>query len=1026
MFQRGRLERRLRDAIGCDGLEDLRNGAKVVSVKRAVSPRAAPRRRAKRPATAAAPPSGALFPIVALGASAGGLEAFEAFFRAMPADSGIGFVLLQHLDPSHASMLAEILQRATSMRVVEATDQMPVLPDQVHVIPPNREMSIAQGRLQLTLPAQAHGMRMPIDAFMRALAVDRGEQAVGIVLSGTGTDGTLGLRAIFGAGGLCIAQDPATAKYPGMPDAAIKAGHVNLVLPVEKMPQALLADAHGLAASAAPATGATTPAASGAGLGRILALLRASSGHDFSLYKKSTIGRRVERRMAQHHLDDADAYVRYAQEHPAELKDLFRELLINVTSFFRDAAAFDVLKRKVLPALMEGRAEGSTLRIWVAGCATGEEVYSVAIVVREWMDESQQECKVQLYGTDLSDDAIRTARAALYPPNIAQDLSPERLRRFFTKEEGGYRVRKEIREMAVFAVQSVIKDPPFTRLDLLCCRNVLIYLEPELQNLLIPTFHYALRAGGVLFLSPSESIAGHAELFETIDRKWHFYRAKPALASTRTVLANRLAWLTDGASTATAVSAGRANERHLADLAKRVLLQSFAPAAVVTDLQGNIVYVHGDTGPYLRPAPGHPTYNVVELAREGLQLELREALRLAVAQGSPTTSRATVLSRRDERREVTLSVRPIPDPDAAHTVLLVSFQEPGESAPAQPVAKRRGKMSADAQRCQELEEQLVHAKESMHLLLEEQQASNEELKSTNEELQSTNEELQSTNEELETSKEELQSVNEELVTVNAELQTKVEQMAGMQDDMKNLLDNIRVGTVFLDRKLLIRRFTREATQVFRLVASDVGRPLADIRSKLQDCDLLADAQVVLDTLVPTEREARTAAGTWYLARIQPYLTVDNVIDGVVLTFADVTERVHAIAAQESRWLAEAIVDAVSSPLLVLDGQFKIISANRAFCQHFGGEPGPTVGSSLFEIADRCWDVAAVRALLEAPGQAGPNTDRHVAEVSLRHGDFGRLKLDARRIARKPGDPEVVLLAIQPADPVARGSAGGPA
>lgn len=1001
-------------------MDPSRNGAKVASVKRAVSPRAATPRRAKRPATVATR-AGVPYPIVALGASAGGLEAFEAFFRAMPADSGIAFVLVQHLDPGHASMLVEILQRTTSMRVVEATDQMPVRPDQVHVIPPNREMSIAHGRLQLTLPAQAHGMRMPIDAFMRSLAADRGERAVGVVLSGTGTDGTLGLRAIFGAGGLCIAQDPATAKYHGMPDAAIKAGHVNLVLPVEKMPQALLADAHGLAAGATPATAATAPETSGTGLGRILVMLRASSGHDFSLYKKSTIERRVERRMAQHHLDDADAYVRYAQEHPAELKALFRELLINVTCFFRDAAAFDVLKRKVLPALLDGRAEGSTLRIWVAGCATGEEVYSVAIVVREWMDESQHECKVQLYGTDLDDDAIRVARAALYPPNIAQDLSPERLRRFFTKEEGGYRVRKELREMAVFAVQSVIKDPPFTRLDLLCCRNLLIYLEPELQNQLIPTFHYALRPGGVLFLSPSESIAGHAQLFEAIDRKWHFYRAKPGLASTRTVLGHRLGWLSDGAGTATAVSTGRTNERHLADLAKRVLLQSFAPAAVVTDLQGNIVYVHGDTGPYLRPAPGHPTYNVVELAREGLQLELREALRLAVAHGAPATSRAAVLSRRGERREVTLNVRPLPDPDAAHTVLLVSFQEPGESAPVQAVVRRRGKMSADAQRCQELEQELVHAKESMHLLLEEQQASNEELKSTNEELQSTNEELQSTNEELETSREELQSVNEELVTVNAELQTKVEQMAGMQDDMKNLLDNIRLGTVFLDRKLLIRRFTREATQVFRLVAGDVGRPLADIRSELQDCDLLADAQVVLDTLVPTEREARTAGGTWYLARIQPYLTVDNVIDGVVLTFADVTERVHAIAAQESRWLAEAIVDAVSSPLLVLDGQFRIISANRAFYQHFGGEPGHTVGSSLFEIGDRRWDVAAVHTLLEAPARGGPNAGRRLAEVSLRHGAGGRLQLDARRIARPPGAPEVVLLAILPADPAAPAS-----
>jgi two-component system, chemotaxis family, CheB/CheR fusion protein len=978
-----------------------------------IKPSKAPRRGKASAAELA--PAEASFPIVAIGASAGGLEAFEEFLRVMPEDSGLGFVLVQHLDPSHASLLVEILQRATRMRVVEATDQMPVLPDRVHVIPPNREMVIAQGQLRLSLPVQARGARMPIDAFMRSLAEDRGERAIGILMSGTGTDGTLGLRAIGGAGGLCMVQDPATAQYDGMPDAAIRAGYATLVQTLDKMPQALLAAAHGQRVMrAAPAASGLSVSASG--LATVLAMLRASTGHDFSLYKKSTIGRRIERRMAQHHIEDADAYVRYARERPAELQALFRELLINVTSFFRDAEAFEVLRHKVLPALMAGRTEGSTLRIWVAGCASGEEVYSVAMVVREWMDEAPFEFNVQLYGTDLDDDAIRVARAALYPPNIAQDITPERLRRFFTKDEGGYRVRKEIREMAVFAVQSIIKDPPFTRLDLLCCRNVLIYLEPELQNRLIPTFHYALQPGGMLFLSHSESVSSHSDLFETVDRKWRIYRALPSLASKRSVLGSSLSWLADGgAAAAGALSPGRLTERNVADLAKRVLLQSFAPAAVVTDLLGNIVYVHGDTGPYLRPAPGHPSYNVVDMAREGLQLELREALRVAVAQGSPTTSLATRLTSRGERRLVNLSVRPMLEPGAEHAVLLVSFQEPGEAAvPMPPAPKRRGKLSADALRCQELERELGHAKERMRVLMVEQQASNEELKSTNEELQSTNEELQSTNEELETSKEELQSVNEELVTVNAELQTKVEQTATMHDDMKNLLDNIRVGTVFLDRKLLIRRFTREATQVFRLVASDVGRPLADIRSELKDCDLLSDAQGVLDTLVPTEREARTAGGAWYLARTQPYRTVDNVIDGVVLTFADVTERVRAIASQESRRVAEAIVDAVGSPLLVLDASFMVLSANRSFYGEFGLAPEHTVGLSVFEIAGRRWDVAEVRAMLEGPWRAGSGSLERHAEVGPLAGDSRRYKLDARRVAGKPDDLQVLLLTILPA------------
>jgi two-component system CheB/CheR fusion protein len=959
--------------------------------------------------SAAAPGRATPFPIAGLGASAGGLEAFEQFLRRMPVDSGIGFVLVQHLDPSHASMLVEILQRATGMPVVEAVDQMTVEPNRVHVIPPNRDMAIVRGKLQLTLPAEPHGMRMPIDAFLRSLAEDQGEHAVGVVLSGTGTDGTLGLRAIFGAGGLCLVQEPSSAKYDSMPNSAIKAGYANLILPVDRMPQALLDGAKDSTARRTAVATGSGPAAGG--LGKVLALLRAGTGHDFSLYKKSTIGRRIERRMVQHTIADAEAYARYVKAHPAELQTLFRELLINVTSFFRDPDAFAILKRKILPALLDARPDGHALRIWVAGCATGEEVYSVAMVVREWLDETQREVKVQLYGTDLDDDAIRVARAGVYPPNIAQDLIPERLRRFFTKVDGGYRVNKDLREMAVFAVQSVIKDPPFTRLDLLCCRNLLIYLEPELQNRLIPVFHYALNPGGVLFLSPSEGVGAHQDLFQTLDRKWKFYRAIATPVPTRKVLGSKLSWITDRAALPLAGGAERAGERHVADLAKRALLQSFAPAAVVTDLQGNILYVHGDTGPYLRPAPGQPTQNVVEMAREGLQLELREALRLAVAQGTPASSRPTLLSGEGERRPLTLTVRPLPDPDPAHSVLLVSFQAVEEVAPTKPARKPRGKLSAEAVRCAELERELIHAKDSLRTMLEEQQLSNEELKSTNEELQSTNEELQSTNEELETSKEELQSVNEELVTVNSELQTKIEQMSTMQDDMKNLLDNLRLGTIFLDLHLNIRRFTRDATKVFRLVAGDVGRPLADIRSELTGCDLLADAQVVLDSLVPTEREARARSGEWYLARIQPYRTVDNVIDGVVLTFADVTERINAIAAQESRVLAEAIVDAVAHPLIVLDGRLQVISANRAYCERFGDDPRTTVGAGIFEVGQRRWDLPALRELLETPWPSRQGAETRQAEVALPGADAPRIRLDARRVIGEPAGREVVLLSI---------------
>jgi two-component system, chemotaxis family, CheB/CheR fusion protein len=970
---------------------------------------------AKPPAATTLPPSSPC-PIVALGASAGGLEAFEHFFAHMPADSGMGFVLVQHLDPSHASMLVEILQRATRMPVVEAAEQMVVEPNHVYVMPPNRDMAIFHGALQLSVPSQPRGVRMPIDAFFRALAEDRGEAAIGIVLSGTGTDGTLGLRAIYGAGGLCLAQDPATAKYDGMPSSAIKAGYVNQVLAVHNMPQALQGGVKAPTLQGPTETATATPADSG--LKQILMQLRAGTGHDFSLYKKSTIGRRIERRMAQHGVADAQAYARHIKAHPNELQELFRELLINVTSFFRDPQAFEVLKTSIVPALLDGKADGATVRVWVAGCATGEEVYSVAIVLRECLEQAQRDLKVQIYGTDLDDEAIKAARAGLYPPNVAQDMSPERLRRFFASEAGGFRIKKDVREMAVFATQSVIKDPPFTRLDLLCCRNLLIYLEPELQNRLIPVFHYALNPGGVLFLSPSESIGSHTELFAPIDRKWKFYRAKPGIRSTHALLGARMSWVTGTAPLGGAALAERPSERHVAELAKRTLLQSFTPAAVVTDLQGNVLYVHGDTGKFLRPAPGHPSHNIVDMARDGLQADLREALRRAASQGQATSDLPLTLIGDSQTRSIRLNVRLLPDPDAAHGVLLVSFQEAAPEQAPKAARKPRGKVSAEVLRREELERELVLAKDRMHLLVEEQQASNEELKSINEELQSTNEELQSTNEELETSKEELQSVNEELVTVNSELQTKIEQMSSMQDDMKNLLDNMRLGTIFLDTQLYIRRFTRDATQVFRLVATDVGRPLADIRSELIDGDVLADAQVVLDTLVPTEREARTAAGVWYLVRIQPYRTVDNVIDGVVLTFADVSERINAIAAHKARLLAEAIVDAVAVPHLALDGALCVLSANRAYYRQFGGDEKNTVGQSVFALGERRFDLPPLREMLETAWPTKDGLEHRAIELAPPAGGSSRWKLDARRIAVQPGQADLVLLSIEPVASVA--------
>ncbi len=958
------------------------------------------------------------FPIVGLGASAGGLEALEQFFRAVPAGIGMAFVVVQHLDPSHPSILAEILQRSSLLPVLEVQDQMQVEADHVYVIPPNRDLAILHRVLQLHEPIEARGHRLPIDGFLRSLAEDQAENSAGIILSGTGSDGTLGLRAIYGAGGLCLAQDIATARYDGMPSSAIAAGYVNRILVPDAMPQTLLETFR--SAAHLPAAVKRAPSA---GLNRILMLLRATTGHDFSLYKISTVGRRIERRMTQHGIADADAYARYLKEHPAELQTMFRELLINVTSFFRDPLAFEVLKTTVLKDLLASKADGDGLRIWVAGCASGEEAYSIAILLRELMDESHTDVKVQLYATDLDDDAITTARLGFYPVNIAQDLTPERLGRFFSREDNGLRIKKEIREMVVFAVQSITRDPPFTRLDLLTCRNLLIYLQPELQDRVIRSFHYAVKPGGALMLSPSESVGEHTNLFEPISRKWKLYRATAAVDLSRGGSASVPTWSGVTIAGTPSPAARRPRELQIADLAKRALLQIFAPAAVVTDLQGTVLYVHGDCGRYLRPAPGQPSYNLVGMARDGLQLALREALRQA-AQGVVILNQTQNVQIDGQVLPVNLSLRPLIEANAPLGMLLVSFQDQPDAPPLRPVRKRRGSVSVQAQNLMDLESELAFAREGMSVVLEAQQASNEEHKATNEELQSANEELQSTNEEMETSKEELQSVNEELITVNAELQTKIEFLAMMQDDMKNLLESIRLGTIFLDRRLVIRRFTRDATQVYPLVPSDVGRPLADIRSEVNGGDLVADAQTVLDTLLPIERDIVTNTGVWYLARIRPYRTVDDVIDGVVMTFADTTDRVvQQIATRKALKLAEAVVDTVREPLMVLDGNLRVLSANRAFLAAFGSTAAHTVGRRIFDIGDgdRDWNLPALHDLLERRLPIERSFEQAPLQLSRDGAHTQRLWLSARRIVEANGESPLVLLRLDD-EPAAKGPA----
>jgi len=858
----------------------------------------AARRRVTKAAAAPATPAPAAdapgspraprpFPIVAIGASAGGLEALEQFLGHVPADGGMACVVIQHLDPHHKGMMPELLQRATAMAVAQAKNRMKVKPGCVYVIPPNWDLSILHDTLYLLEPVAARGLRLPIDSFFRALAADRHDDAIGVILSGMGSDGALGLRAIKEQGGLVVAQDPASAKFAGMPQSAIDTGQVDIVAAAAELPLRIndyLRHAPRGVPGASPAVAET--AAQKSAFDKICILLRERTGNDFSLYKKSTVYRRVERRMGLHQIDRIAHYVQYLRENPQEVDLLFKELLIGVTSFFRDPAVWDALQSQVLPALLAACPEGASLRAWVAGCSTGEEAYSLAMAFREVQQRLKPAGRqsLQIFATDLDPDAIAKGRRAIYPKNIVADVSAERLKRFFVEEEGGYRVGKEIRETVVFATQNAIMDPPFTNLDILTCRNLLIYLGPELQGKLLPLFHYSLKPGGILLLGSAESIGNYGELFEPIESAARLFRRRSSsLRVADLEFPGRQAPRRAAPGHLAAHEPGSANLQTLAD---QVLLQQFSPAAVLVTAAGDVLYVSGRTGKYLEPAAGKANWNIHAMAREGLREELALALPRALRSGEPVVCRQLRIGSDGGTQIVDLSVQPLDKPAALRGMVMVVFAD--VDAPPVGVIAAGKAASRRSPRIRELEQALEHARQEVQALREEMQTTQEELKSSNEEMQSTNEELQSTNEELTTSKEEMQSLNEELQTVNVELQSKVDDLSLASNDMENLLNSTDMATVFLDKALHLRRFTNQATRIFRLIAGDVGRPLSDIAFDLDYSDLAKDAEEVLRTLAFCEREIAASSGRWFQVKIMPYRTMENVIDGVVITFNDIS------------------------------------------------------------------------------------------------------------------------------------------
>ncbi|WP_439589732.1 CheR family methyltransferase [Hydrogenophaga sp.] len=843
--------------------------------------------------------------VVGIGASAGGLAAFEAFFRSVPTDaeSGMAFVLVQHLAPDHPSILSELIQRYTSMQVFEIQQDMPVRPNCVYVIPPNHELLYLDGRLTLHVRTRLHGGPQTIDIFFNSLARQLRDRAVGIVLSGSGSDGAIGLRAIRKAGGLTMVQTPATAQFHGMPHSAMETGEVDIDLPPDQMAAHLMSLTH-------QRSGKRWMSLAGAGIWSqdayvaVMQLLRSQTGHDFSQYKLGTIRRRIERRMAVHQLDSLDAYAAYLRQTPGEVRNLYFDLPIGVTAFFRDPEAFQMLERSILPRLLAEKDPSSAVRIWSVGCSTGEEPYSIGMLVAEAMERLQQQRKVQIFATDLNSRAISVARAGVYPASIASELSLSRLSRFFTPEMGGsaYRVHKYLRDMMVFSEHDVIRDPPFSRLDLIVCRNLLIYFEGDLQKRLIPLFHYALKPGGTLFLGPSESVGENGELFSVLDRLAKLFRRREDSKSTRPSYTT--ATLLPTTRIEAAPHPGQEKRESpmktsLRDIAEQALLR-IAPASALVNAQGDIRYLHGRTGHFLEPAPGEAgVNNILKMAREGLRPALEAALRAAVSHQEVSPAPRVQIRTNGHFAIVNLTIRQVTSPggDTPGDPLYLVVFEVSANAELNTVAAQvatsselAGNVPGSGDELQELRRALRVRDEHLKSMSEALERSSEELRSSNEEMQAVNEELQSTNEELETSKEELQAVNEELTTVNTELQIKVTDLSRANNDMNNLLAGTGIGTLFVDHDLRILRFTPATSTIINLIPGDVGRPISHIASNLVGYDkLVPDVLAVLDTLENFELDVQTSQQRWYTMRIQPYRTLDYVIEGAVITFVDITE-----------------------------------------------------------------------------------------------------------------------------------------
>jgi two-component system CheB/CheR fusion protein len=886
------------------------------------------------------------FPIIGIGASAGGLEALEQFLSNVPENTGMAFIVIQHLDPTQKGMLPELLQRITKMKVYQVKDRIRVMINSVYVIPPNTSMSILNGMLHLFEPVESRGMRLPIDYFFRSLADDRKDLSIGIILSGMGSDGSAGLRAIKEKNGLVMVQDPSDAKFDSMPRSAIDAVTIDIVAPARELPAKLIECLEHIPAIRSDLSNVLKDKSS---LEKIIILLRNQTGNDFSLYKKNTLYRRIERRMSVHKIDRIVSYVHFLQGNPKEVEILFKELLIGVTNFFRDAPVWEKLKEKVLPAMISRAQPGSILRAWIPGCSTGEEAYSLAIVFKEALAKSNQHGgpSLQIFATDVDADVIDIARKGTFQANIAADVSPDRLDRYFISSDEGYRIKTEIREMVVFAQHNVILHPPFTRLDILSCRNLLIYMDPELQKKLIGMFYYSINPDGIMLLGSSETPGSQNHLFANVDGRLKIY--KRTLSSHLPEVFDFPSSFSRSKSSLPKNPVPDWQSLNIQTLADQLLLEHYGPSGVLVNEYGDIIYIHGHTGKYLEPAVGKANLNIFAMLREDLRNEFHNAFHRTVSKKETVVLRNLRVKTNGSTQTVNIDIKWIDKPELLFGTVMIIFSDVKEADDPRLLPKT-GKKAVHSIRQKEMENELKRMRDTMQNTLEEVQTSQEELRSTNEELQSTNEELQSTNEELTTSKEEMQSLNEELQTVNAELQAKVDDYSRVNNDMKNLLNSTEIATLFLDKELNIRRFTLAATKIFKLIKSDIGRPFTDQASDLNYPGLADDAIEVLRTLVFMQKEIPASDGRWFLVRIMPYRTYDDRIDGLVITFINISDHKRLeekLLENEKKF--HLLLGASSDIKVILSDDLKILEFNPEAELFFGKKRDDCINKNFIQM-----------------------------------------------------------------------------